>query len=110
MFDRAKIMQAAWRMVRRAGNREALPVRLSRALRNAWTAAKDEAAEQAAVARLIARQAAARVSRFAALTVDQLRNAVAMTESVDRLGNAGMQDLADLRRALADAQRPAFAA
>ena len=32
MFDRAKIMKAAWVMVRRAGNRKALACRLSRAL------------------------------------------------------------------------------
>lgn len=99
MFNRAKIMQAAWKMVRHAGNREALSVRLSRALRNAWADAKEEAA----VARLMARQAAARVSRFAAMTVAQLRNAIDMTESVDRLGHAGMQSLTDLRRALAEA-------
>lgn len=52
MFNRAKIMQDACRMVRRAGNREALSVRLSRALRNAWQDAKEEAA----VARLMARE------------------------------------------------------
>lgn len=94
-------MQSAWKMVRRAGNREALQARLSRALRNAWQDAKEEAA----VARLMAHQAAARASRFAALTVMQLRNAIDMTESVDRLSHAGVHDLADMRRALAEALR-----
>jgi hypothetical protein len=100
MFDRAKIMQAAWKMVRRAGTREALRVRLSHALRNAWQDAKEQA--------LVARQTTARFARFAAMSLDQLRTALTMTESADRLGHAGLRDLADLHRALSDAQRPAL--
>lgn len=93
-IDRAKIMKAAWQIVRRfAGNRETLAQRMSRALKSVWWDAKRDAQR----ARELARQAVAEARQFAGMSLADLRLAVLSLENSDRLGWAGMQELSALR-------------
>ena len=97
-YDRRQIMNAAWTMARRfAGNRETWGQRLSRALKQAWWDAK----HAVRIARQAAADAAAKAARYGAMTADQMRDAVITMENTDRLGWAGIQELAEMRRALA---------
>jgi hypothetical protein len=90
MFDRAKIMNAAWTevriMVKTFGYaRRQIPALFRAALVKAWDAAK-------------------KAARLAALTVDQLQAAIVGLECTDRLGSHGLQTLRDYRAALAVAE------
>jgi hypothetical protein len=94
MFDRAKIMKDAWKIVRRfAGNRETPAQRMSRALKSVWWDAKRDAHR----AIELARQAAAEARKMVVLSLADLRLAVLSLENSDRLGWAGMQELSALR-------------
>jgi uncharacterized phage protein gp47/JayE len=62
-FDRAKIMKAAWVIVRRfAGTKESLRSKLARALRNVWWDAKQAARVAAAAAARMAQRGPARAA------------------------------------------------
>lgn len=93
MFDRAKIMNAAWTearmMVKTFGYaRRQIPALFRAALIKAWDAAK-------------------KAARMAALSVAQLKAIIINMENTDRLGWHGLQTLREYSAALAIAERRA---
>lgn len=98
-YNRANIFTLAWAWAKQDLWSRRLPAsqlcRLFRAaLVRAWAEAKANAARVVAP------------SRFSAMTADQLRSAIVSRENTDRLGWAGIQELGELCRELAD--RDAF--
>ena len=90
MFDRAKIMTAAWAEARMMVKtfryaRHQIPSLFRNALIKAWSAAKKAAG-------------------LAALTVGQLKAAIIGMENTDRLGWDGLQTLCEYRAALTVAE------
>jgi len=94
-YNRSKIMSDAWIIVRRfLGNGETLPALLSRALRSAWSTAKDNAA--------VARRSAANATKQAAQALRpsvDIWTEIQNLENRSFLGHDGVAKLSDLRTA-----------
>lgn len=102
-YNRAKIMNAAWVIVRRfQGNCETLSELLSRALRSAWSKAKEEARVAEAVA-----QTQRNRDTLASRPMAEIDAEITRMENRSVLGAEGLQHLSELRTARRAAEQQA---
>lgn len=100
-YDRKAIMTEAWEIVRRfLGNGETLDQLLSRALKSVWWSAR----QKMRVAQSVEVSMAAK-RKLEALPAAELAQRIEDIENRDALGVTGLNELAELRRAHAVAQR-----